>query len=658
MAEPIALHDDAAQPAAQPGVPPVMPGRRRRRIAWGLVAVCAAYVVLRATILLTSFEEVVMPPFELYPMGTMAQLALRDVHFPVRFYYDNAAGQLVMGQLTVPFFALFGPSYLVLKCVPALLGLLTLILLWDLLDKHFGRLAANLGGLFFVLAPSTLVRYSVVCSGNHYENLFFTTLFLWLFYRHHGIARTRASLFLAAFGAGLAIFVFLGAIVPVGICVAMHLGLRGWRGTLRDAPAGIAGFALGIAPLVAINALTSARGLGFLGAKFAGAGGPPRQGTVLGRMGEYLGPKLLESGMFEPALGLTRTQLGFLFVAALAVAYAASLPGVARSIVELARGALRSAGPREGAFQRSLLVPFVLYIPLAGLAYGLSNMRLGGYVNNMEAGGYRYFLPTLLFALVLGAVWSARWWQRGGAARIAAVLLGGAFLATGATSLAIADWSFREVGNGRRYDGYNYAQMSRGLVSGKNALSTEEIEYRVSQWPPDVRERVVRGLGFNLGTAELERARRTQGATWTFELERVLAGYPSEWRLLMANGAGTSLRFLTRMTARPYDLPDLLRRVRPGEGELFEEAVAGSASTNVPLLHGPEIHHTFAEDVELLTRDLPAKDAFERGCGHWFGRLKRRGVPREVEWVEAFRAGYAEPAFAEGWRRGVEGLER
>lgn len=630
---------------------------RRRRIAWGLVAAIALYVGLRALILATNFEDVVMPNFELYPMGTMAELALRGVHFPARFYYDNAAGQLVIGQLTIPFFALFGPSYMVLKCVPAFLGLLTLVLLWLLLDRNFSRFAANLGAILFAVGPSTLVRYSVVCSGNHFENLFFTTFFLWLFYRHHGRVRTRTSLFLAAFGAGLAIFVFLGALIPVGLCAAVHLGLRGWKRVLRDAPVALAGFAVGIAPLVVINTMTSARGLSFLGAKFAG-GGPPRHGTILGRTGEFLGGRMVEAGMFEPAFGLSRTQWGFVFVAAFAVAYAASIPSVSRAVAALARGALRAQGDAEAdAFERAKLVPFVLYVPLAGVAFGISNMRLGGYVNNMEAGGYRYYLPTLLFAIVLGAVWTARWWRRGGGARVAAVLLGATFLASGATSLTIPDWTFHEVGNGWRYEGFNFAQMARGLVSAKNHLPTAEIIWRVQQWPPDVRERVVRAIGFNLGTAEAERAFDRRRGTGTYEIERVLAGYPIEWRPLMANGAGTALRWMTRMEARTGDLPSILRRVRPMEGAMFDEVVAGSASTNVGLVQGQEVFDTFSEDTELMTMDTPAMGAFERGCGEWFARLAQRGVPHEVEMVEGFRAHFGKPTFLEGWRRAAEGLE-
>ena len=81
-------------------------------MAVGLWTAVALYVILRALVLLTAFEDVVMAMFEQYPMGTMAKLALEGVDFPVRYYYDNAAGQLVMGHLAIPFYALFGDSYL------------------------------------------------------------------------------------------------------------------------------------------------------------------------------------------------------------------------------------------------------------------------------------------------------------------------------------------------------------------------------------------------------------------------------------------------------------------------------------------------------------------------------------------------------------------
>ncbi len=633
----------------------------KRRFSYGLAFAILVYAVFRALILTTNFEEVVMAMFELYPMGTMAELKLRGVHFPLRFYYDNAAGQLVMGHAAIPLYGVFGSTYFVLKLLPALLGLVTLVVLWSFLDRHFSRLAANIGALFFALAPSTLVRYSVVCSGNHFENLLFTTVFLWCFYRHHGMLRTRWSLFWTGLSGGFALFVFLGALIPIGICAGVHLGLRGLKRSFVDAPVALLGFVLGVAPLVLVNWATSGRGLGFLSAKFAEEGARNPSVTTWSRMQDFLGNGLCESGMFEPGFGLTRAELGVVFVVLFALAYLLSLPGALTGIGGLLRGTFAGGTTKDGedaAFERVKLVPFVLYVPLAALAYGIANFRLRGYVHPMEAGGYRYYLPTLLFALVLIAVWTARLWEKRGAARIGSVALGcGAFLC-GSTSLGLVDWSFDNVGSGWRYPGYNFAQMARGLVGGRNAVPREEIVWRVNSWPREVREPVVRALGFNLGFLDLAKSMRADGDAWTLDLDEVTRGFPKEWHLLMANGAGTALRFRVRQGANTGQLPRDLRRLRPAEGPLAEEAVAGSAFTTVYLTLGREVFDTFTENLSLLTMDTPHVGAFARGHGLYCGRLEARGVPMEVGFVEEFRARFDSPEFEEGWRRGEAGAER
>ncbi|MBL8859890.1 MAG: hypothetical protein JNL28_15390 [Planctomycetes bacterium] len=633
----------------------------KRRFSYGLTLAIVVYVALRALILLTNFEEVVMAMFELYPMGTMAELKLQGVHYPLRFYYDNAAGQLVMGQAAIPLYALFGSNYLVLKCLPALLGLATLVFLWLMLDRHFSRTAANIGALLFALAPGTVVRYSVVCSGNHFENLFFTTLFLWFFYRHHGVLRTRLSLFFTAFAAGFALLVFLGVLIPIGICAGMHVGLRGWKRTLQDLPVALAGFVLGTAPLVLVNALTSARGFGFLSAKFGEQGARAADVSTWDRMSDFLGAGLLESGMFEPALGLTGADWGVVFVSLFALAYLLSLPSVVTGIGGLLRGTFgsgTSAIDPDDAFNRIKLVPFVLYVPLAALAFGIANFRLRGYVHPMVAGGYRYYLPTLLFALILIAIWAARAWEKRGAARVGTLVLGGGALACGATSLGLVDWTLCNVGSGVHYPGYNFAQLARGLVGGRNAVPTEEIVMRVSAWPDVVREPVVRALGFNLGFLAVERSRREKGADWTLDLEEFMRGYPAEWHPLMASGAGTSLRFRTRMNANTGELPNHLRRLRPSDGPLAEAAVAGAAAPTTALTMGREVFDTFSENISLLTMDTPHVEAFARGFGLFCGRLKARGIPQEVEFAEEFRGRFDSAAFRDGWQRGVDGAER
>lgn len=644
---------------------------RARRFALGLWIAIACYVALRALVLLTAFEDVVMPMFEQYPMGTMAKLALDGVDFPVRYYYDNAAGQLVMGHLAIPFYALFGDSYLVLKVVPALLGLATLVLLWDLLDRHVSRTAANLSALLFAIAPSTLVRYSVVCSGNHFENLFFSTLFLWLFYRHHGTVQTRASLAWAAFGAGLAVFVFLGSIVLLGICAGMHLGLVGWRRTLRDLPVALAAFGAGVFPLVVVNVATSARGLGFLSAKFQEGAGRPREGTILERMGDFLGRGLVESGMFESIGAFDTLVLGGVFVAAFALAYLVCVPSTLRGVTALVVGAFtRGAAPAGGpGLPESVkLVPFVLYVPLAALAYGLANFRLRGYQYPMVAGGYRYYLPTLLCALVLVSVVAARaydaWRRRAderpraaGARAVAGGLLYGATFLVSATSLTLIDTSFTRLGNGVHYDGYNYAQMARGLLSRRNDLSREQIVAHVVEWPAELQERVVRAIGFNLGYEEALKGTR-DGGDGRVDLAAIVRDFPVAWQPALAHGVGTGLRHLASNRARPGDLPALLALVEPRDETLFPEIVAGSAQSVIVLPIGKETIDRFSEDLQLLEIDLPDKAAFRRGLGTYCGRIWRRGVASEVAFVESFATEYADGDFQSAYVRAKAGAER
>lgn len=628
----------------------------KRRFSIGLCAAIVLYVALRALLLLTNFEEVVMPMFELFPMGTMAETKLRGVHYPLRFYYDNAAGQLVMGHAAIPLYWLFGSSYFVLKLLPVMLGVGALVILWCLLDRHFSRLAANIGALLFALSPSTLFRYSVACSGNHFENLVFTLLFLWCFYRHHGVMRSRWSLFWAAFSGGFALFVFLGALIPVGICAGMHLGLRGLRRTLVDAPVALLGFVLGIAPLVVINAATSGRGLGFLSAKF-GEGRPRPPGvTTWTRIEDFLGDGLLEAGMFEPGYGISGPQWSIVFVVVFSIAWFLSLPAVARGIGGLLAGTFRKGAPpgnEDAAFERVKLVPFVLYVPLTALAFGIANFELRNYQHPMIAGGYRYYLPTLLFALILIAIWSARLWERRGIRRAGGVMLAAAAFLACSTNVRLIDWSGASFANGLRYDGYNFAHLSRNLVTSRNNVSRAEMVMRVHAWPKEVRDPVIRGLGSNLCISELIRVGARDKVDWTLDLDTVLQDFPEEWHPLLANGAGTGMRNFLQGGAQTGRLPEFLRHVRPADGPLAEEAVAGSAAPVPFLPFGREVFDVFTDNLSLLTMDTPHREAFARGHGFFCGRLKARGVPREVAFVDEFAARFDSEGFREGLAAGV-----
>ncbi|MBL8862793.1 MAG: hypothetical protein JNK02_12405 [Planctomycetes bacterium] len=602
-----------------------------QRIPLGLLVAIGAYVALRVLILATSFESVALPMYELYPMGTMAELLRQGIDFPVRWFYDNAAGQLLMGWLTVPVFGLFGSTYLALKLLPAALGLATLVLVWLVLDRHVSRRAAGLGALFVAVGPPTLAKYSLINSGNHFENLCFSSLALLLAYRWFADpAKPRAGLLAYACACGFAIFVFLGALIPVGILFGMHAGIRGLRRAARDLPVLAAGFVLGLAPLLVVNLATAGRGAGFLDAKFGGETSA-RGADVWARMGEFLGPALWRAGVFEDLGGVPRELLASLFLAAFVAAYAAAVPGVASSVLGCAR---RLAGPvpapREelAAFERAKLAPFVIYLPLAALAYGISNFRLGGHATPVEIAGYRYYLPALLYAGILIAATADRWLAAGGTRRTAGIAL---LAATGipcASSLGVPDWTCASTGVGSRLDGYNLAQLARALVSSRNAVPQSEIVARVRGLPEAARARTVLALGFNLGVA---RAETTVARGAPLALAEHLAPWPPEWHAALAQGLGHGLRFQARVRgAPPQAALDDARLVLTDDALLRDALERGLSRPNVGLPMPWETARILGENADVLEDRGSAARGFARGTRQTCRELVERGIPSDL----------------------------
>ncbi|MFN0008668.1 MAG: ArnT family glycosyltransferase [Planctomycetota bacterium] len=611
------------------------------RIPLGLVAAALLYLLLRGLILYTAFDRVALWMFELFPMGTIAELRLRGIEFPLHYYYDNAAGQILAGWLAVPAFWLFGSSYLALKLVPLALGFGTLLLVWFLLDRNFGRRAANLGALLFTVGPPTLVKYSVICSGNHFENLFFTMAALVCAFELHRDPENRGWLLASAFTAGFALFVFLGALIPVGILAGMHVGLRGIRRTIRDLAYVVPAFALGILPLVVLNASTGARGVGFLGAKFGGETAKRAEG-VFERIGQFLGVHLPQSGVFEPFAGLSRPALASAYFAAFALAYAACLPGASRGIARLLRGVFR---PDAGAFERARFVPLVLGLPLSALAFGISNFKIGVYSEAFKVADYRYFLPTILLGILAMSVAADRWWAKGGSARAAAVAVAALALVPGLSSFTIVDWTFSRPNLGRYYDGHDLSKLARALLSARNAIPRQEIVSRLDQYPPIVRGKVARAIGFNLGVFLMEK-KGVDGALDSVVPE-LLELYPDRLRSDIACGAGIAVRFYSAMSGKD-DSEVLAALSRAWERwpmaavSQRESLIQGACLRNPTLPLADQTCPQLDANHRLILDSLASGSAGDAGAvarvlvagqGRFCGRLLRRGIPSDVECV-------------------------
>ncbi|MBM3991971.1 MAG: hypothetical protein FJ298_13320, partial [Planctomycetes bacterium] len=371
----------------------------RSRHGWlGLALALAAYAALRALALGTNFDEFAMPQFEQFPMGTLPLLAGVEGGLPLSRVYDNSAGQLLTGWLALPSYALFGETYLALKLVPLCLGALALVLVWLTVRASAGERAALLAALVFALGPTTLVKYSTFASGNHFETLAFNALALWCTLRMHRRGVTPLRLLATGFTWGFAAFVFLGALSTVLLLALLHLGLRGPRATARDLGWLGPGFALGIAPLAALNVWTDWRGFEFLHNKFTKEGSGADLGLVLERLGAFVGEHLLAATQYRDWGGLPGVLARVLFLGAFVAGYLLLVPAAWRGLRAALRGAL--GRPETGATRvdDALSTFLCAYLPLTAVAFATSGLEIAPKDPPMEAEGYRYFNTHLFYA--------------------------------------------------------------------------------------------------------------------------------------------------------------------------------------------------------------------------------------------------------------------
>ncbi len=614
-----------------------------RARALDLALLLLVYGWIRWLVLDTAFDEVGLWMYELYPMGTMAELYRRGVEIPLAFYYDNAAGQIFAGLATIPIFELFGPSYLSLKLLPMLMGAGLLAAAHALLWTWFGRWPALLGGLLFALPPTLVFKYSITCSGNHFENLFFSMLAVLLFFQAHRRGLRRGWLVATGAAMGFALFIFLGALLTIAMLGLLHLGMRGWRAALGDALPLAGGALLGLSPLIALNLSTQGRGLSFLEAKFAAENAPSPIDTAAWseRAAHYLFEKLPMAPNMPGHWGLSGTFWDQWVTLTLWIAAAACCLVGWRPLWQLVRAVVGGAPRLEP--RQALLLLLVLYLPLSTLAFAVSNFRIGGYGGILGYGGYRYYLPWFSYSLLasgvlLGLAWlSQRWLWRG-----LALLLFAGLLLPGLANLALVRADAPVRGLGRAYPGYDLPKIARALIAGRNALSrAEQIRY-LDSFPQSLRAPVVRAIGYNLGVLQIERNLQAEpGAPWWIDLEQLSADWPAADAEELARGAGIGARFQQVVggadigTLLPH-LERTLQRASPRTRELlpcFAEGL-GSVNPTLPLLDQTE-RVTVATNGLIGALVSTGADPLwvrgvARGQGLLLGQLWARGIAADA----------------------------
>ena len=355
----------------------------------------------------------------------------------------HLGGTLLIGALSAPFFLLFGEHLFALKLVPLLLHVGAMVVWYRCCDRYFGRPAAILTALFFIVPPQLLTRFSLVAVGFHPESLLFTAAAAWLLFRI--TSRSDSPMWsYVALGCiwGLGTW-FAYIFVPTILTSVLYWTLVDRRWMLRRTTFGIVlGSVLGLMPWLIYNATHQWSGLAWIGG--SGLRESLDLWTRLEAVARFLTVDLFRSfgSAFDgPARRLIVPALYF-FTALVSYVTAA------RSVV------------RTGATANPL-VWLVLYPLVLASTYG-ANLGIGhglGRVAHESYDGFRYLVPLYPMLLVLMAVMLTNAWKAGAVRRQIAGLVTLMLLVAGLTS-TVQLLSSRNIGRATMYAATSYKEFA------------------------------------------------------------------------------------------------------------------------------------------------------------------------------------------------------
>jgi hypothetical protein len=626
------------------------------------------YCATRLFVLLTGFDEVAIPVYEVPSMGNAAWLASTGWRgVPWSASYDNAGGQVLTAWLAAPFYVLFGNRYVALKLVPFVLGALLLVMLWRVVLRVRGLRAANLAALAFALAPPLLFKYSLLAKGNHFEGLFFVFVPVWLLFEAEGRTRRWPFVALAGLAAGLALSVYVGSLATLAALAAAVLALRGVRAGALEFAIALPGFLVGLLPAVALHLATEGHTWKFF-ARYTRV--DKAQPSFTSEARELLTVHLPHATCCEPIGALSGRALDAVYLAAAVVAF----------VVLLARAFPRAAGDRWSTL-RMLGVPgpstdergltiLTLGAPLVALAALLfTPLRIRVMPPPVEVGGLRYFVPFHFWSLVaIPLAVSVLLASPRRIARLAALALGLAFAAAGASSLAIGGFTHGAAELAWSYPG-NHVRLFSTLMgravavdptTGFRTPTPEGARAALDALAPFERADAAHSFGsrlfmeaFLLSSARPDPVEREAGLAAATNLDQLFAALPAGDRSGAAVGVGALLALQIPQHAGAPTPPNVrvaLDRLLGGD---YATAVVRGLGTTADY----PLHLTLAQDFRRAVAAAGHVPSELRalvlgGLGDDCGRRVARGARRERELIGNL-AGGLQPADRTPFWRGL-----
>jgi hypothetical protein len=376
-----------------------------RRDAWILSLIAVLFVVSRVVWLRWNLDSASYWE-ESYRWIAAHEILNGPIQPLLDYQADNyQGGSLAMILFIVALFRLFGESVLLMKLVAVLMSTTTLIVLYVLGRKVFGRAVAVISGVGYLAGPPLVAYWGLVVMGSHCESALFSLLQLLIF---SGIlaGRWRSPLGWCAFGfvSGLGLWFCFTSGLSLAACALSWVMLKGIP-RVRELLAVAAGTLVGLIPWFVYNAYHDFAGVTRL-LEILGMGSPTDCWLPQGRLEklvdlirwDFAAGLVFPDGNALPAVWLRNTiLLAFAVPLALALAFAAQRSS--RILLSMLSRTLTTEAASDGSCHARELV-FMVYAAV-WLAFFLGSPFT--ITPEQEIAAYRLFLPPAVLLLIPAA---------------------------------------------------------------------------------------------------------------------------------------------------------------------------------------------------------------------------------------------------------------
>jgi hypothetical protein len=437
------------------------------------------FLFIRLSIMFSSVDEIC--PFDcLLQSGILAKHLIENRLIMSLFDYQSEeweGNSVFYGLLAVPFFLLFGQTYISLKLMALIFSLGILILLYLFLDKFFNERTAVLASLLLIFSPPIYTKESLAAAGGHYATNLFTFLILLIFYSML-IKQAQLNIYLSkseekrqdlyfillGLASGFGLWFSYAFLLTLFVCLLFWFVFDRIFFVRRSFLLFLGSSLVGFGPGIYYNITHSFEGVNIFGRPIYTHFLSNTLFQSLTKFKDLLTFDIVDSFLFGDLFFIKGEFISYFYYLIFLLSFCVVFWSNRKSILKLVSGfiPLRQFKITPKGISRETLL--LIYPLVFFLIYSISDFKLGRMDEDYfiyKYDSYRYLALIFPFICIIMALFLNKMWEKKRKFfRLSCVLIGVILLLTGCIS-SLNIILFHNFGKWSGQKGYSYVQLGR-----------------------------------------------------------------------------------------------------------------------------------------------------------------------------------------------------